>query len=331
MWELIKKLIVLKVPESRRLIDSGHGLDVLDDGAVFPLPNGKHLVLTVDSFTVNPIEFPGGNIGSLAAHGTINDVVMMGGTPIGFMDTVVVEEGFPMSLLNKLVSSMINEVISEGISILGGDFKVMPKGAIDKIVIGGVGIGISENPIIDVNIRPGDKILITSPIAEHGATILASQLGLLDEVKGLKSDSRFLTKVILPLLKKYASHIHGARDPTRGGLAAVLNEWASTTGLTILIKRGNIPIKEEVSSFLEAMGADPLSTASEGVAVLAVASEVAGDIVHDLKTMGEKHATLIGEVIKPHMSALMGKVIGETEIGGRVIIEPKSINLPRIC
>jgi len=331
MWSIIETLIVNKVPTELRKVPKGVGIDVLDDGAVIPINDGKYLVFSVDSYTVNPIFFPGGNIGHLAVNGTINDLVVMGAEPKAFMDTIVVEEGFPLSDLEIIINSMLEVLRSEGIALIGGDFKVMPKGSIDGVVITGVGIGVTDKPIIDKNIRPGDKIIVTSPIAEHGATILAAQLGLLDEAGNLRSDSRPLSKTLLPLIRKYKEYIHAARDPTRGGIAAVLNEWVRSSNLSITIYRDRVPIREEVRVFLEAMGVDPLSMASEGSAVLAINGDVAEEFIKELRSRGEKHATIIGEVVKPENEILKGKVLVITEIGGKIILEPKSVNLPRIC
>lgn len=330
-WRLIRKLILSRVPPGLTRVGEGFGLDVLDDGSAIKVGEGRYVVFTSDSFTVSPIEFPGGNIGLLAAHGTLNDLVMMGAEPVAFLDTIVAEEGLPMDVLDRMIGSMINVLVSEGVAVLGGDLKVMPKGSVDKVVITGFGIGFSNNPVVDNALRPGDKIIITSPIAEHGAAILAAQLGLTDEAPGLRSDTRPLTKTVLPVIKKYSDSVHGARDPTRGGVAATLNEWAETNGVTIVIRRADIPIREEVRAFLDAMGVDPLSTASEGVAVLAVAPESAEDVVRELRALGEDRATIVGEVTHPPSDLLKGRVIAETEVGGRVLVEPKSINLPRIC
>ncbi len=329
-WNLVKELIVSKVPETLRSVKGGYGTDVLDDGALIPY-GGGYLVITADSFTVNPIKFPGGNIGTLAVHGTLNDVVMMGGRPIAFMDTIIVEEGFPKATLHEITDSMISVLKREGVALIGGDFKVMPKSAVDKLVIAGVGLGITENPIIDTNISVGDKVIVTGPVAEHGAAILAAQLNLLDEVTSLRSDTKPLTRTVLPVIEGFGGSIHAARDPTRGGVAAVLNEWASAVGLTIEVERTKIPIRREVQSFLDAMGVDPLSTASEGVAILAVEPGVADEVINELRRSGETSAAVIGEVKEPPNELLRGKVVGVTEVGGRILIEAKSINLPRIC
>lgn len=329
-WLLLNQLIVSKIPSSRKSTPGGYGLDVLDDGAVIRIGD-KYLVITSDSFTVNPIFFPGGNIGSLAASGTINDLVVMGAKPIAFMDAVVVEEGFPIEQLDKIIDSMISIVLSEGMAVIGGDFKVMPHGSIDKIVITGIGIGLAEKPIIDNNIRPGDKIIVTAPIAEHGATITALQLGFTDELKTLKSDSKPLTKTVLPVIEKYREYVHAARDPTRGGLASTLYEWVKDTNYYIVLNRAEIPVREEVKEFLDALGIDPLSVACEGVAVLAVDEDVADNVVDELHRLGEKHASIVGEVRVADNDVFRGRVIAYTEVGGTVFIEPKSINVPRIC
>jgi len=330
-WRFIKELIVDRVPENLRRVEGGYGLEVMDDGAVLKLNDGSYLVVTTDSFTVNPLKFPGGDIGSLAVHGVINDLVVMGAKPIAFMDTLVVEEGFPESELREVVDSMINSLVSEGIALIGGDFKVMPRGSIDKLVITGVGIGVSRRPIVDVELKPGDKIIVTGYIAEHGATILAAQLGLLDKVTNLRSDTKPLTKTVFKVIETFEGRVHAARDPTRGGLAATLNEWASSTSLTIKVYRDKIPLREEVKAFLEALGVDPLSLASEGIAVLAVDPEVHEEVLKELRRVGEVNAEVVGEVITPPNKMLVGKVVGVTEVGGKVLIESKSINLPRIC
>ncbi|MCD6323800.1 MAG: hydrogenase expression/formation protein HypE [Desulfurococcales archaeon] len=329
-WEAIHSLIVSKVREDLRKVGEGFGIDVMDDGAVIPV-GGKYLIIASDSFTVKPIRFPGGDIGSLAAHGVINDVVMMGGDPFAFMDTVIVEEGMDYDELSDILNSLVKALESDEVALIGGDFKVMPKGSVDKIVISGVGLGYAERPIIDNELRPGDKVIVTAPIAEHGATILASQIGLIEKVEGLRSDTKSLKSSVLPVIRKYGTWIHAARDPTRGGLAATLSEWASQTKLMIKVWRGDIPIRREVADFLDAMGVDPLSLACEGVAVLAVRPDVADEVVSELRKMGETQATIVGEVTQPPTPVLSGRVVAVTEVGGMTLIEPKSVNLPRIC
>ncbi len=328
MAELIEKLIVAKTPPRLRTALNGYGLDALDDGSTIMIGD-KSIVLASDSFTIDPIFFPGGDIGHLAASGVLNDLVMMAADPIAFMDMIIVEEGLEEKTLEKIVESMINVLRENNVALIGGDFKVMPKGKIDKIVISCTGIGLSDNPLID-RPKPGDKIIVTGPIAEHGAAILAARLGMLDENTDLRSDSRPLVKTVLPVIKKYREYITGARDPTRGGLAAILNEWSTQTGRTIVLNRANIPVREEVREFLDALGVDPLNVASEGIAVLSIKPDEAEDIVRELEKKGEKPA-IIGEVIEPPNEILRGRVVAITEVGGKVIVRPNPLNLPRIC
>ncbi len=328
-WDIIFKYIVKKVPKRLWKTMNGVGLDVLDDGSYIRVDD-QYLVFSSDTFTVNPIFFPGGDIGHLAASGVLNDLVMMGARPVAFMDNIVVEEGFSLKDLDKIIGSLTKVLIDNNVALIGGDFKVMPRGSVDKIVVGGFGIGVSRyEPVID-KIRPGDKIIVTNYVAEHGSTILAAQLGMLEDVTELKSDSKPLVKTVLPVIEKYREYIDAARDPTRGGLSIVLNEWVRDTPYTILINRGEIPVRSEVKSFLDALGIDPLNVACEGVAVLAVKEEVVEEIVSLLKKYGE-NPRVVGEVVSPGNDVVKGRVVAVTEVGGKVIVQPNPLNLPRIC
>ncbi|MFN3268116.1 MAG: hydrogenase expression/formation protein HypE, partial [Zestosphaera sp.] len=292
-WRLIKELIIDRVPEKLKKIEGGYGLDVLDDSATIKVGDDLHVVITTDSYTVSPYRFPGGDIGSLVAHGVINDLVVSGARPVAFMDTIVVEEGFPEAELSVIINSLISALIEDNVSLIGGDFKVMPKGTLDKILITGVGIGLSRRPIPDNELSVGDKIIVTGYVAEHGATILAAQLGLLDKIKGLRSDTKSLARTVLKVIEEFRDYVHAARDPTRGGLASVLNEWARSNNLTIRIHKDRIPVRDEVRDFLEAMGVDYLSMASEGIALLAVDSRRAPEILERLKEVGEENSEII--------------------------------------
>jgi hydrogenase expression/formation protein HypE len=330
MWELINDLIVSKVPEKFRNVLDGVGLDVLDDGVAIKVGD-VYVVMSIDSYTVKPPIFPGGDLGVLAASGTINDLLMMGAKPVGIIDALVVEEGMEVDLVNGLIQSLINTAVSEGVAVLGGDFKVMPKGSLDGIIITTAGIGIARKLIVDVNIRVGDKVIVTGPIADHGATVIAAQLGLLNMSKDLVSDVRPLSKYMLPLIDTYGDHIHAARDPTRGGLASTLNEWVVNRDLTIVVDRSKIPIREPVKKFLDMLGIDPLNVASEGVAVLAVDPVVADDVVSYLRRLGLDKASIVGEVVKPPSGIARGRVLAKTEVGGITFIEALSSPTPRIC
>lgn len=329
MNELIEKLIVSRTPVSLRRALNGYGLDVLDDGSSIVI-GSKHVVVATDNFTINPIFFPGGDIGHLAVSGVLNDLVMMGARPVAFMDGIVVEEGFSRIDLERIISSMIRLLEENDVALIGGDFKVMPKGSLDKIIISGTGIGLADKPIID-RIEPSDKIIVSAPIAEHGATILAAQLGMLEEARGLRSDSRPLVKTVLPVIEKYKDYIDAARDPTRGGLASILYEWVSKTPYTIMIDRSKIPVREEVREFLDALGVDPVNVASEGVAVLAVKGDYTDEVVEELRRNGERDAVVIGEVIESDNPVVHGRIVVVTEVGGKVVLTPNPLNLPRIC
>jgi len=255
---------------------------------------------------------------------------MMGARPVAFMDNIIVEEGFPMRDLEVVVDSMIKVLVDNNIPLIGGDFKVMPRGEVDGVVISGFAIGVTSKPPVVGAVKPGDKIIVTNYIAEHGATILAAQLGMLNDASGLRSDARPLVKTVLPVIEKYRDHINAARDPTRGGLATLLNEWVRGTGLTIVIDKSRIPIRSEVSEFLEMLGVDPLTLASEGVAVLSVRSEVAERVVEELRANGE-NPSIIGEVVEPWSEGLADRVVAVTEVGGMHVVSPTAYNLPRIC
>lgn len=334
MHEILERIVFRKVSDRLKRVDGGVGIDILDDGATIPLPDGRFLILSMDSYTVNPIFFPGGDIGVLAVSGSINDVLMMGGIPLAMLDTIVVEEGFSVSDLNRIVDSMIRILEEENIALIGGDFKVMPKGQLDKIIITTTAIGISEKPIID-NPRPGDKIIVSDYVGDHGAVILLSQLGMgkdLVELQSgeLKSDVKPLTKLMKPLIVKYRDCITAARDPTRGGLSGVLNEWASRSKVLIYIKDSEIPVREPTRRYSEMLGVDPLFLASEGVAVLAVNPLCVDELLEFIHNIGFSNARVIGEVRQA--GDLGGIVVAETSIGGlRVVEPPRGELVPRIC
>lgn len=329
-WRLINDLIVSKVPKNFRRVLDGVGLDELDDGVAFKVGD-LYVVLSIDSYTVKPLVFPGGDLGVLAASGTINDVVMMGAKPLGVVDAILVEEGTPVEVLDKVVDSMVSTLLSEGVALLGGDLKVMPKGSLDGIIITTAGFGLASKLIIDTEIQVGDKIVITGPIAEHGAVIIAAQLGLLDRAADLRSDVKPLAKYILPVINKYSEYVHAARDPTRGGVASTLNEWIKDKDLTIIVDRDEIPIRESVREFLDMLGIDPLNVASEGIAILAVSPKVVDEVISVLRSLGLKDAAVVGEIVKPPSRIASGRVLARTEVGGLTFVEANPSPVPRIC
>ena len=330
--ELVENLIVQKVPpELRRVGEDGAGLDVLDDAALIPLGDGRYMAVTVDSYTVKPIFFPGGDLGKLAASGTINDLLMVGARPVAALDAMVVEEGFPVEDFNKIVDSYLAVLRENKVALIGGDFKTMPKGQLDGMVISSMGIGIAEKPIIDKNIRPGDKIVVSGYLGDHGAAILAAQQAVGVDL-GVKSDVKPLTDLMLPLLERYADSIHGAGDPTRGGLAMLANDWARKTGTVIVLYEERIPVRPQVKEYAEMLGVDPLSLASEGAAVLAVEPDKAEEIVEYMRSLGYENASVIGEVYEPKDPRHAGRVLLRSRTGGVRILEPPSGEIvPRIC
>lgn len=325
--ELLTELIFSRVPQSlKRWGEGGLGIDMPDDAAAIPIGNGRWLVVTVDAYTIDPPFFPGGDIGLLAASGSINDVLMLGGKPIALLDSIVVEEGFPMEDLDRIVNSLVTTLEKHGVSLIGGDFKVMPKGQIDKIVITTVGIGIAEGRIIVDKPKPGDVIVVTGPVGDHGAVVLARRLGL---EGGVKSDVRPLME-LYPIIEKYRNVINAARDPTRGGLAMLLNDWASASGTVIVIDQSRIRVKQETRAITDYAGIDPLNLASEGVAVFSIPKDVAEEFLRDLRAAGFPEADVVGEVRKSDKYA--GIVLARTEVGGyRIVEKPRGELVPRIC
>lgn len=325
--EILQKLVFSRIPEGLKKVGNGVGIDRPDDGAVLDLKG--YLIVSVDSYTVKPLFFPGGDIGKLAACGSINDVAMMGGRPIAMLDAVVIEEGLPEELVEKALNSMFTVLKDEGVALIGGDFKVMPKGELDQMVITTVGLGVTERPIVDDRIRLGDELVVSGTVGDHGATILAMQKGIEVEAAGLRSDVRPLNKLMDSLIRKFGDAIHAARDPTRGGLATALNDWSRLARGVAVIYEENIPVKREVKAYSDMLGIDYLYLANEGIALLAVEKGKGQEVVEFMKDMGFEDASVIGEMRK---GKLEGFVLLKTTVGGFRIVEPASGSIvPRIC
>jgi hydrogenase expression/formation protein HypE len=327
--QILSRLFFNRLEESMKRTKDGVGIDFPDDAAAIRTSDG-YFVVKVDSYTVKPLFFPGGDIGVLAASGSINDVLMLGGLPIAILDAIVTEEGFDMDILEKIINSFVNVLKQENIPLIGGDFKVMPKGQIDGIVISTVGVGFAKKLILDKDLKPGDRIITTGFLGDHGATILAMQQGINLSESSLKSDVRPLTRLMKPLLEKYSEYIHAARDPTRGGAAMVFNDWARESGTVIIINEKDLPIRSEVKTYCDMLGIDPLYLANEGAAIIGVDPNVADEIVEFMKRHGFDKAMIIGEVKKSE--EFNGLVLLKTVVGGYRILEPPMGELvPRIC
>ncbi len=301
-------------------------LEKMEDAAVLNI-NSK-LAFTTDSFTVSPIFFKGGNIGKLAIAGTVNDLAMMGAKPKYLSCSFIIEEGLPFEELEEIVRSMAEEMKKTGVQIVTGDTKVVPKGSTDKIFINTTGIGeIVYEGISAHNIQEGDVILVSGTVGDHGACIMAQREGI--EMEGdISSDCASLWSLVEDLINKGLT-IKAMRDPTRGGLSAVLNEWAEQSDIGIEIDEEKIPVKEEVQGMCELLGLDPLSLANEGKLILAVPEEEGEKALNILKSnpLG-KNAQIIGRATSDYK----GKVILKSPYGSKRILEPPAGELlPRIC
>jgi len=300
----------------------------LDDGAVFET-QGERLAFSTDTYTVDPIFFPGGNIGDLAINGTVNDIAMCGAAPQYLSVGLILEEGFPIEDLKTIVREMGKAAEFAGVSVVTGDTKVVPRGAVDKIFINTSGVGILPEGI-DVscqNALPGDVVILSGTVADHGVTILARREGLSFDVS-VQSDSAPLNHLTRQMFDTGGS-IHVLRDPTRGGVATSLNEIAEKSRIGIKMFEDKLPINSEVAGMCELLGLDPLYLANEGKLLAFVAPGDADTILAAMKKNPvARNACVIGEVT----ADTPGRVHMETRIGGRRIVDMLSgEQLPRIC
>jgi len=303
-------------------------LERLDDGAVLNI-EGLKLAYTTDSYTVDPLFFKGGNIGELAVYGTVNDLAMCGATPLYLSCSFIIEEGFSLSLLEKIVLSMREASVVARVDIVTGDTKVVNRGAADKIFINTSGVGMVKEGvnISGSNAKVGDVVMINGPIGSHEIAVLSEREGLKFETD-IKSDTAPLSSLVADMLK-VNKDIHVLRDPTRGGLSTTLNEIALSSKVDIEINEDDIPIQEEVRAACEILGYDPLYLANEGKLVAFIPWEIALDIQKKMKeNKYGKESKIIGRVIKKSE----GKVYLNTIIGGKRIVDMLTgEQLPRIC
>ena len=303
-------------------------LAALHDGATLAI-DGNRLAFSTDTYVVDPIFFPGGNIGDLAVNGTVNDLAMCGAKPLYLSVGLIIEEGFSMADLKKILKGMGIASEKAGVKVVTGDTKVVPKGAVDKIFINTSGIGQIPN---DVNIsssraRPKDKIILSGTIADHGMTVLTQREGMTFD-SSLKSDTAPLNHMVSRMLS-VCKDIHVLRDPTRGGVGTALNEIAGKSNVGIQIYEEKIPLKNETESICELLGFDPLYVANEGKLIAFVDTDHAEEVLSAIKKddLG-KDGAIIGEVVSDHR----GRVVMQTRIGGTRIIDMLTGGqLPRIC
>jgi hydrogenase expression/formation protein HypE len=301
----------------------------LNDSAVLEGINQGKIAFTTDSYVVSPIFFPGGDIGELAVYGTVNDLSMVGAKPLYITVGFILEEGFLLDDFKKILSSMSKAAERADVKIVAGDTKVVNKGKGDGIFINTSGIGMIEEglDISPQRIKPGDKVIVSGPIGNHGISVMAERNGLTFEPPVL-SDTAPLNSLVREMLT-ITREIHAMRDPTRGGLATTLKEFATDSGCCILIEEELIPVPPGVKGACELLGLDPLYVANEGILVAIVSPGIAESLVSVMKEnqLG-KETTLIGEVQK----APSGMVLLKTLIGGKRIVEMLSGDqLPRIC
>ncbi len=320
MHDLIKNLLLKKLNNPL--------LKELSDSALINYKDS--LAFTTDSFVVSPLFFPGGDIGKLAVCGTVNDLVVSGALPQYLSLSLIIEEGLDYAVLERIVDSIARQAKEAGVYLVTGDLKVVEHGACDKIFINTSGIGkiIKKKKLSSRNIKPGDKIIITGNIAQHGLAVLARRKALNFKFN-IKSDCAALNNLIIPMLKK-TDAVKFMRDPTRGGVATTLNEIASVTGLGIIVEEKDIPVSEKVRAACELLGIDCLYVASEGRAIIIVEKNSAQKILNLLKRhpLG-RQAAIIGSVVKEPAKC----VVLNTTLGTQRIIDMLTSEnlLPRIC
>ncbi len=303
-------------------------LDLLDDQAKLDLPAGR-TAYTTDTYVVSPVFFPGGNIGELAVNGTVNDLAVGGAKPMYLSAGFVLEEGFSLVELEIIVRSMAEAARKAGVMIVTGDTKVVGKGQCDKIFINTSGIGsvMAGVNLSCRNLQVGDTLILSGTVGDHGMAIMTSREGLSFQSK-ITSDCAALNSMIIAVLDAVPA-IHAMRDPTRGGVAATLNELAVSSAVGIEINELSIPVKPDVRGACELLGIDPLHVANEGKLVLSVAIEYAEAVLDVLRSFEHgRDAVIIGEVVHEHP----GMVVMRTAFGSRRIIDlPLGEQLPRIC
>jgi hydrogenase expression/formation protein HypE len=300
----------------------------LDDGATLSMAGGR-IAFSTDTYVVDPIFFPGGSIGDLAINGTVNDVAMCGALPKYLSVGLIIEEGFPMVDLERVVADMRRAARAAGVAVVTGDTKVVPKGAADKIFINTAGIGIIADGVhvSGANAMPGDAVILSGSMADHGMTILTQRQGL-DFESDLRSDCAPLNHMVADILAG-GCDVHVLRDPTRGGVGTTLNEIADKSRVGIRIREADLPVRPAVAGVCALLGFDPLYVANEGKLLAFVPTAQADTVLETIRSSPYgKEACIIGEVVDDHP----GRVFMRTRIGGERIVDMLTgEQLPRIC
>ena len=307
----------------------GDSLAELADAGTLQL-GGQPLALTTDSYVVKPLRFPGGSIGELAVNGTVNDLAVSGARPVALSLSLILEEGLPASELKAEVQAVAEAAAHAGVQVIAGDTKVVERGHADGMYICTAGIGVRDTRarLSPAGLRPGDCILLSGAVADHGTAIMLAR-GEFDLDATVESDTRSLWPAVDALLDAAGEEVHCMRDATRGGVASVLNELARASSVSMLVQEGEVPVKPAVAGAAEILGIDPMYVANEGKLVAFVAPESADAALRALRRVqGGAEATVIGEV----RSEPPGMVLVQTSFGGRRVMDQLVGDpLPRIC
>jgi hydrogenase expression/formation protein HypE len=310
------------------LLDRGSDIAAaMDDGAAIPVGD-RWLIFTTDAHVIHPIVFPGGDIGRLAICGTVNDLAMMGATePLGLSSAVILEEGFEVEALTDIRQSMTEACREAGVPIVTGDTKVMGRGEIDRLVITTSGVGIATRVIRDSGLRPGDSIIVTGTIGDHGIAIMAARHEL-EFGATLRSDVAPLNGLVAAALAAGGDAVVAMKDPTRGGVAGALHEFAEKSGVGIVLDEQALPVREQVRGAAELLGIDPLLIANEGKALIGVRAHAAAAVLAAVRAhpLGRDAA-----VVASCAAEFPGSVVVDTGFGRRVLPEADGELLPRIC
>lgn len=301
----------------------------LEDGALLELPPGR-VAFSTDTFTVTPIFFPGGDIGELAVNGTVNDVAMRGARPLFMSVGFVLEEGLPLSDLDRIAGSMARAAERAGIRIVAGDTKVVPRGMADRIFINTTGLGLVPDgvTISAALARPGDRVILSGTMGDHGLAILCQREGLA-LASEIRSDTAPLNGLVETLLAAGGDDVHVLRDPTRGGVGTTLNEIALSSGVEFVLDESRLPVRETVRGACDILGLDPIYVANEGKLMAVVAAESADRVLAAMRAHEYgREAVVIGEA----SAARPGRVVLKTAVGGvRIVDMLTGEQLPRIC
>ena len=304
-------------------------LEAMEDQAVLNV-GGARIAFTTDSYVVSPLFFPGGDIGDLAVNGTVNDLAMSGARPLYLSCGFILEEGFPVADLQRIAASMAAAALAAGVSIVAGDTKVVQKGKADGCFINTAGVGLLERPIElgAHRCRPGDAILVSGPIGDHGVTVMLAR-GDLEIESDVVSDTAPLHELVAALLDAVPEGVRAMRDATRGGVATILNEMAKASNVAVILEEDKVPVRPEVNGACEILGIDPLYVACEGRFVVVVDGDGAEDALAALRGQpGGEGAAIVGRIKDdPPGLVLLKTSFGGTRIVDMLVGDP----LPRIC